>query len=86
LSPGAYGVLQVLRSFQADDGAEALATEIAALYSDDTMAPSGWHMKDGLRKTLRQRVRSMAHAFGPKDLKGVPEQVEEFARKHFAKA
>jgi type I restriction enzyme R subunit len=34
---------------------------------------------------LRQQVRGLAHEFGLKDFKAVPEQVEEFALKHFAK-
>jgi type I restriction enzyme R subunit len=86
LSPGAYGILQVLRSFDDRDGAEALAIRIADLYSDDRTAPPGWHEKDGLRKSLRQQVRAMAHGFGLGSLKEISEQVEEFAIKHFARA
>ena len=31
------------------------------------------------------RFRGMAHEFGLRDLKAIPEHVEEFALKHFAK-
>jgi type I restriction enzyme R subunit len=86
LSAGAYGILKVLHAFGADDGAEDLAVRIENLYSDDATAPPGWQDKPELRKGLRQRVRSMAHEFKLTDLKAIPEQVEDFALKHFAKA
>ena len=86
LSPGAYGVLQVLKSFEVGAGAEDLAQRIERLYTDDATAPSRWHEKDGLRKSLRQQVRGMVHDAGLGNLKEIPEQVEEFAIKHFAKA
>ena len=86
LSPGAYGILQVLRSFGAGDGAESLSTEIASLYGNDATAPPRWHEKEGLRKSLRQQVRAMVHSFGLGNLKEVSEQIEEFALKYFARA
>lgn len=85
LSPRAYGLLQVLRSFEVNGGAEDLAVRIAALYSDGATAPPGWWEKDGLRKSLRQQVRAMAHAAGIGSLKEASEQVEDFALKHFAR-
>lgn len=85
LSAGAYGVLQVLKAFGANGGAEDLAIRIEELYTDDGTAPPRWQEKDGLRRTLRQQVRGMAHEFGLKDLKAIPEHVEEFALKHFAR-
>jgi type I restriction enzyme R subunit len=85
LSAGAYGILQVLKAFGADGGAEHLAIRIEGLYTDDATAPPRWQEKDGLRRTLRQQVRGMAHEFGLKDLKAIPEHVEEFALKHFPK-
>jgi type I restriction enzyme, R subunit len=85
LSEGAYGILQVLRTFDAGDGADDLALEIEALYRDETTAPPLWQEKEGLRKSLRQKVRGLAHGFGLGNLKEVSEQVEEFALKHFAK-
>jgi type I restriction enzyme R subunit len=85
LSAGAYGILQVLKAFGADGEAEDLAIRIEGLYTNDATAPPRWQEKDGLRRTLRQQVRGMAHEYGLKDLKAVPEHVEEFALKHFAK-
>ncbi|MGO4527267.1 type I restriction endonuclease subunit R [Microvirga sp. 2MCAF35] len=85
LSVGAYGILQVLKAFGANGEAENLAIRIEGLYTNDATAPPRWQEKDGLRRTLRQQVRSMAHEYGLKDLKAVPEHVEEFALKHFAK-
>lgn len=86
LSKGAYGILQVLRSFGCGDEAADLAAQIEQLYTNDDSAPPLWQEKEGLRKTLRQRVRALVHAFGVTDLKEVAEQVEEFALKQFAKA
>ena len=84
LSQGAYGIHQVLKSF--DAGApEELAAEIDRLYASDETAPPLWQQKEGLRKTLRQQVRGLAHRHGMGNLKEVSEQVEEFALKHFAK-
>ncbi|AWM86795.1 type I restriction endonuclease subunit R [Microvirga sp. 17 mud 1-3] len=85
LSAEAYGILQVLKAFGAEGAAEDLAIRIEGLYTDDATAPPRWQEKDGLRRTLRQQVRGMAHEFGLKDLKAIPEHVEEFALKHFAK-
>lgn len=86
LSQGAYGILQVLRSFGCDDAAAPLATQIADLYGSDLTAPPLWQEKEGLRKALRQEVRKLAHACGLANLMEVAEQVEAFALKHFAKA
>lgn len=85
LSAGAYGILKVLYAFGADGGAEDLAIRIENLYTDDATAPPGWQDKPELRKGLRQKVRGMAHEFKLTDLKAIPEQVEDFALKHFVK-
>jgi type I restriction enzyme, R subunit len=85
LSHGAYGILQILHAFKAGDGAESLAMEIEALYRDEKTAPPLWHEKEGLKRSLRQKVRGYAHDFGLGNLKEVSEQVEEFALKHFAR-
>lgn len=86
LSEGAYGILQLLRSFDAGEGERAtgLAVAIETLYRDDATAPPLWQEKDGVRKRLRQQVRELAHAAGLGDLKALSEQVEDFALKHFA--
>jgi type I restriction enzyme R subunit len=87
LSKGAYGVLQVIKSF-GEDGAdgEGLATAIAGLYESDETAPKLWQEKEGLRKSLRQTVRVLAKDAGFTALRDLPVAVEEFALKHFAKA
>jgi type I restriction enzyme, R subunit len=85
LSEGAYGILQILWAFNAGDGADGLAMKIEALYRDEMTAPPRWHEKEGLRRSLRQKVRVYAHAFGLGNLKELSEQVEEFALKHFAR-
>lgn len=83
ISPGAYGVMQILTSFGAADGAEDLAIRLEGLYTSPETAPDGWWEKDGLKKNLRQQVRSMAHTAGLTQLKDIPDQVEAYALKHF---
>ncbi|MFK8253108.1 type I restriction endonuclease subunit R [Ancylobacter terrae] len=84
LSPGAFGVMQILANFGAEQRAEELAIQVEGLYTDPGTAPKGWWEKDGLRKDLRQKVRSMAHLAGLTQLKDIPDQVEAYALKHFA--
>jgi type I restriction enzyme R subunit len=84
LSPGAYGILQILNGFNSGPEGEDLAIRLEGLYTDPVTAPAGWWQKDGLRKSLRQQVRSMAHLAGLTQLKEIPEEVEAFALKHFA--
>ncbi|WP_431320828.1 type I restriction endonuclease subunit R [Rhizobium sp. YTU87027] len=84
LSPGAYGILQILNGFTSQPEGEALAIRLEGLYTDPVTAPSGWWQKDGLRKSLRQQVRSMAHLAGLTQLREIPEEVEAYALKHFA--
>lgn len=83
LSAGAFGVMQILAGFGAGPQAGELATRFEALYTDPATAPRGWWEKDGLRKDLRQQVRSMAHLAGLTQLKDIPDQVEAYALKHF---
>lgn len=84
LSPGAYGILQILNGFTSGPEGEDLAIRLEGLYTDPVTAPAGWWQKDGLRKSLRQQVRSMAHLAGLTQLKEIPEEVEAYALKHFA--
>ncbi|AGS23872.1 type I restriction endonuclease subunit R [Rhizobium etli] len=84
LSPGAYGILQILNGFTSDPEGEDLAIRLEGLYTDPVTAPAGWWEKDGLRKSLRQQVRSMAHLAGLTQLREIPEEVEAYALKHFA--
>jgi type I restriction enzyme, R subunit len=83
LSKGAHGILEILKQFGADDNRKDLATRMEALYTDPTTAPAGWWEKDGMRKGLRQQVRSLAHEAGLQGFKDIPEQVEGYALKHF---
>ncbi|MEW9537556.1 HsdR family type I site-specific deoxyribonuclease [Agrobacterium radiobacter] len=85
LSPGAYGILQILNGFTSGPEGEDLAIQLEGLYTDPVTAPSGWWQKDGLRKSLRQQVRSMAHLAGLTQLREIPEEVEAYALKHFAR-
>ncbi|MCY1249995.1 hypothetical protein D9M72_635830 [compost metagenome] len=73
--------MQILTSFDSDD--ENLALQLEALYTNPDTAPNGWWEKDGLRKGLRQQVRTLAHAAGCAQLKEIPDQVEAYALKHF---
>jgi len=84
LSPGAYGILQMLDGFISGPEGEDLAVRLEALYTDPLTAPAGWWEKDSLRKSLRQQVRSMVHLAGLTQLKEIPEEVEAYALKHFA--
>ncbi|EJL53917.1 type I site-specific deoxyribonuclease, HsdR family [Rhizobium sp. CF122] len=84
LSPVAYGILQILNGFTSGPEGEDLAIRLEGLYTDPTTAPAGWWEKDGLRKSLRQQVRSMAHLAGLTQLKEIPEEIEAYALKHFA--
>lgn len=84
LSPGAYGILQILNGFGTGPDGEDLAIRLEGLYTDPTTAPTGWWEKDGLRKSLRQHVRSMVHLAGLAQLKEIPEEIEAYALKHFA--
>lgn len=84
LSPGAYGILQILNEFGAGAEGEDLAIRLEGLYTDPATAPARWWDKEGLRKSLRQQTRSLVHQAGLTRLMEIPEQVEAFALKHFA--
>ncbi len=83
LSRGAHGILRILNHFASGPEGRDLAIRLERLYTDPETAPSGWWEKDGLRKSLRQQVRSMVHLAGLTHLREIPEQVEAFALKHF---
>jgi type I restriction enzyme R subunit len=81
-SPGDYG------KEGAGDGPsklEQLASEIDGLYDSDQTAPPGWHMKDQLKKELRQAVRGIVHLAGLQELRTIPTRVEEYALKTYVK-
>lgn len=62
-----------------------LAREIDQLYTSDETAPAGWHLKDQLRKELRQEVRYRSHLAGLEGLKEISGRVEEYALRHYVK-
>jgi type I restriction enzyme, R subunit len=70
------------------DALGELATAIDAIYRSDQAAPAGWHLKDSLRRELRQTVRALV--FAQRQLLGdawkdVPAQVDEYAALHYLK-
>jgi type I restriction enzyme R subunit len=77
-----YGILLVLKAHGAGDDATDLAKALADLYASPATAPPGWHLKEGLRKALRQKVRAQAHAAGLTALMEIPGEVEAYALKH----
>jgi type I restriction enzyme R subunit len=64
---------------------EQAAQAIDELYSSDETAPPGWHLKEQLRKGLRQPVRAKVFKLGLKDWKEIPNKVDEYALKHYIK-
>jgi type I restriction enzyme R subunit len=62
-----------------------LAKDVDDLYGSDKSAPPNWHLKEQLRKELRQLVRRLVHQAGLDDLKAIPERIEEYALKNYVK-
>ncbi len=62
-----------------------LAEEIDDLYASDETAPAGWHLKDQLRKKLRQEVRHRSYRAGIQALQEVAGRIEDYALRHYAK-
>jgi hypothetical protein len=46
------------------DPLEQVALQIDGIYGSDATAPAGWHLKEQLRKELRQQVRTALHPTG----------------------
>jgi type I restriction enzyme, R subunit len=68
------------------DPLEQVAIQIDGIYGSDTTAPAGWHLKDQLRKELRQQVRKTLHPTGLTGWKDeLPARVEEYALKTYLK-
>ena len=67
------------------DGLRGTAQAIHELYASDATAPPGWHLKEQLKKELRQQVRHLAHEARLTDLHAVPARVQDFALKHYVK-
>ena len=64
---------------------QQLAQEIHILYSSDQSAPTGWHLKEQLRKELRQEVRKKANHAGLNDLIPMSTRIEDYALKNYIK-
>jgi type I restriction enzyme R subunit len=64
--------------------AKQVALEIDVVYASDHNAPPGWHLKEQLRKELRQRVKRILIPAGF-SWKEIPQQVEEYALKNYLK-
>lgn len=64
---------------------ETLAEDIATLYQSDEHAPIRWQEKGSVRHELRKRVRHMLYRDDVPGWRELPEKIETFALKHFAK-
>lgn len=64
---------------------ERLALEIDDLYASDQSAPAGWHLKEQLKKSLRQEVRRILHPSGLTNWKDLPVPIEDYALKNYLK-
>jgi type I restriction enzyme R subunit len=62
-----------------------LAQEIESLYTSDQSAPAGWHLKEQLKKELRQEVRKKANHAGLNDLMSISTRIEDYALKNYIK-
>jgi type I restriction enzyme R subunit len=62
-----------------------VAVQIDELYSSSDTAPNGWHLKEVMRKELRQQVRMMVFPLQLDDWKTIPTKVEEYALKNYAR-
>ncbi len=62
-----------------------LAETIDGIYASDKTAPPGWHLKEQLKKELRQQVRRAAHHAGLKEIKKVAAVVQDYALKFYVK-
>ncbi len=85
---GTYGqgLAEGIAAAEAEKALQELATKIDELYRSDANAPSKWQFKTGVRKDLRKEVRHMLLTSDEiTRWKGIPEKIEQFARKHYAK-
>jgi len=64
---------------------QQLAQEVHILYTSDQSAPTGWHLKEQLRKELRQEVRKKANHAGLNDLIPMSTRIEDYALKNYIK-
>ena len=64
---------------------QEISKEIDELYSSNDTAPSGWHLKEQLRKELRQKIRRIIIPAGFDNWKAIPKEIESYALKHYIK-
>ncbi len=64
---------------------QKISKEIDELYSSNNTAPVGWHLKEQLRKELRQLIRRIIIPAGFDKWKEIPTEIENFALKHYVK-
>jgi type I restriction enzyme R subunit len=64
---------------------QKIAAQLDALYASDESAPRLWQEKDQLKKDLRQQVRKIVYPLKLKDWTQIPNRVEEYAIKQYAK-
>jgi type I restriction enzyme R subunit len=62
---------------------QELAQEIDILYTSDQSAPAGWHLKEQLKKELRQEVRKRSNQAGLNELMSISTRIEDYALKNY---
>ncbi len=67
------------------DSLQKAAREIDRIYASGETAPRGWHLKGQMKKELRGKVRRIVHPLKVENWKAIPEKVEAFALRHYAR-
>jgi type I restriction enzyme R subunit len=65
---------------------QKIAMEIDELYTSHETAPAGWHLKEQLKKELRQKIRRIIIPAGFTDWEKIPVEIETYALKHYVRA
>lgn len=91
LTKESYGILKILEACSENglnyDNLLNLSTQIAEIYSLSEDATIGWQDKDGLKKSLRQKVRErlINNNINHSSLKNIVFEIENYAIKHYSK-
>jgi type I restriction enzyme R subunit len=64
---------------------QKIAKQIDTLYTSTDTAPVGWHLKEQLKKELRQKIRRIIIPAGFKDWKRIPVEIETYALKNYVR-
>ena len=67
------------------DNLQKISLEIDKLYTTPETAPVGWHLKEQLKKELRQKIRRIIIPAGFTDWEKIPVEIENYALKHYVK-